>query len=603
MQRSNKRIQVLPPHVAERIAAGEVIERPASVVKELIENSLDAGATDIMITLEDGGKSLIEIIDNGSGIQPDDLATAIQRHATSKLQSLEDLDRIHTLGFRGEALPSIAAVSDLQILSKTANSNSAYELTGSTFSPLHEKNTIAPPKPVTFGHFINSTHGTRIRVQGLFSQVPARLKFMKSPAAEVSYVREWVERLALAHPETGFKLMSQDRTLLNLRPQSESERVKSVLSDGDECPILSETIDELHSRGFLLRVHWLQGLALPHTRRLAQVVNGRAVRDRLLQQAMLSAFRQSLLPGQFPAAALFIEIQPTLVDLNVHPTKTEIRFLRSQDLFHATQKAYEALLQRHGERVIVASAVQTARNNVLWSAQDSTPTQPRLDFGFQAPHPAASSTTPTPQPLSPLQELFSTSRWAGTLFNTYILYEKGDELILIDQHAADERIRYEQLRSRLSLKPEILGSQVLLIPEVVHFPAENRSEVESRIHYLEALGFEAELFSDEAILFRAIPSEWGTLMLKPRLKSLVDRLLALSDPSQHTSLDSAVFEALASEACHSAIRAGDRLLPEQIQSLFERLQRCEHPWNCPHGRPTIVRIQKSKFEEWFSRKL
>ena len=287
-----RRVQILDPQVAERIAAGEVIERPASVVKELVENSLDAGATEIAVNLEEGGKSLIEVLDNGHGMTPEDLSLCIQRHATSKLRTLDDLERILSLGFRGEALPSITAVSDVSLLSCSKNSDTTFQL--------NLKSMASAPKPeaVTFGHFLNSPHGTRIQARGLFSQVPARLKFLKSQNAEVAQVREWIERLALAHPATGFRLTSDGRTLLNLRPQTESERIRTLLGDGDDFPIVFAT--EETSAQLKIRAHWLQGLSTPQTRKLIQVVNGRSVRDRMLQQAMLAPFRQVLFQASFP---------------------------------------------------------------------------------------------------------------------------------------------------------------------------------------------------------------------------------------------------------------------------------------------------------------
>ncbi|MGZ3699864.1 MAG: DNA mismatch repair endonuclease MutL, partial [Bdellovibrionota bacterium] len=350
---SPARVKLLDPVVAERIAAGEVIERPSSVVKELVENSIDAGATEIAVVLSDGGKGLIEILDNGHGMQPEDLAICVQRHATSKLSSLQDLEKILTLGFRGEALPSIAAVSEMSILSRAQGAETAYEIREASARAVNPR-----PEAVTFGHFLNSPHGTRIRAAGLFSQVPARLKFLKSQGAEVSQVREWLERLALAHPKIGFRLVSDDRTVLTLKPQTEVERVRAILADGEDFPIVSAESERngFQDRGLTVRAHWVQGLSTPQTRRLVQVVNGRAVRDRMLQQALLAPFRQALLPGQFPAVALFIEISPAAIDVNVHPTKTELRFLDSRKVFHEVERLVDSLIAKHGAAGYTPSA-------------------------------------------------------------------------------------------------------------------------------------------------------------------------------------------------------------------------------------------------------
>ena len=324
-------IQILPPAVAERIAAGEVVERPSSVVKELVENALDAGATRLLVQLEDGGKQLISVTDNGHGMDPESLWLATRRHATSKLRALEDLDRLGSLGFRGEALPSIAAVADLTIVSRTAEASQAFEL-ALNFETAFAPERALEPRPVSFGRFLDAPHGTRIEARGLFSQVPARLKFLRSQGAEVAQVREWLERLAIARPETAFRLESDGRRILELEHGTARERIHAVLADGEDYPIVTEDSE-------LVTLHWIQGLSLPHARRLVQVVNGRAVRDRVLQQALLGGFRQSLLPGQFPAVALFVRTDPRELDVNVHPSKTEIRFLDTRKIFRAVEDA------------------------------------------------------------------------------------------------------------------------------------------------------------------------------------------------------------------------------------------------------------------------
>ncbi len=690
------RIQVLPPAVAERIAAGEVIERPASVVKELVENSLDAGASEVCVTLEDGGKALIEVMDNGSGMTPQELAIAPLRHATSKLRTLEDLEKIHTLGFRGEALPSVAAVAELSILSRREGGSEPHELLAG--EPGGRGMRV---QPVSFGHFLGKEHGTRIQARGLFSQVPARLKFLKAASSEVREVREWMERLALTHPAVRFRLLSEDRTVLDLRPGSEPERVAQVLADSGDYPVVSA---ESEAPGLRLRAHWVQGLAQGQMRKLLQIVNHRAVRDRVLQQAILQPFRQAMLPGQFPAVALFIDADPALLDVNVHPTKAEVRFLDSGRVFRAVSKLLEELVSRHGAPAHAAGASAGsnwggASAGPAWGGaayslqaqqghghapterwQPPTPAwRPLSLFGvpggspahsasssggaspFQgaesdvdlgapqtpwsgaaqsgagfpndpsgSPQTGASNTHPSDSGFVQADALESAGRMgvsvspvegltlAGTLFQTYLLYDLGQELVLIDQHAAHERIRYEKLRRRaLTRAPG--SSQQLLIPEPVSFPAEERSRLESRLGLLESLGFEAELFSENSLLFRAVPLEWGSFQLGIRLKGLVDRLLQVDDTAQSadgtpsnatdaeraaTLLDSALFEKLASEACHSAIRAGDRLDPQLAQSITRELfETCEHPWNCPHGRPTVVRVPRARFEEWFQRRV
>jgi DNA mismatch repair protein MutL len=596
-------IQVLAPAVAERIAAGEVIERPASVVKELVENSLDAGARFVQVSLADGGRETIEVLDNGHGMDPDNLALSVLRHATSKISRLDDLDHLRTLGFRGEALPSISAVAELTIISRAENSDTAYEL---ALGGIESRPAQLKPRATTYGRFVNTSHGTLVRAAGLFAQVPARLKFLKSSAAEVSAVREWLERLALAHPSVSFRFFSDDRKLLDLRPEEEASRVKSVLSPGENFTIATE---ERESEGIRVRMHWLQGLSLPHSRKLAQVVNGRAIRDRLLQQAMLVPFRQALLPGQFPALALFLELDPADLDVNAHPTKAEVRFREGRRIFAAVEKTTEALIGHYGAAAYVpeswsgfapgAAASSASDVPIDWSAAPAAQNQDAPLFRAAEPSLAATPGAPIGRTL---ETELQPGRFLGALFNTYLAYDLGSELVLIDQHAAHERVRYEALRSRVlgRAKPD---SQELLLPETARFSPEDLTRVEERLALFEQLGFHVEVFGENTLLFRSVPADWGTHELRVRLQGLLARVLEVPLEGSASSLliDSALFERLASEACHSSFRAGDRLEREESLHLVSRLLKSEHPWNCPHGRPTFVRIPRAKFEEWFQR--
>lgn len=584
------RIERLSPRVAEQIAAGEVIERPAAVVKELIENSLDAGATEISVRLEDGGKALIEVVDNGHGIAPDDLPLALARHATSKLRAIEDLEKLATLGFRGEALASIGAVSRLEVLSCSGDPGQTHRI-GLDHSTLELSR--ARPEAATFGHFLGSAHGTRIRSEGLFSQIPARLKFLKGAAAELSAVREWIERLALAHPKVGFKLTSDTRTLLELRPQSQEDRVRTIVAEGEDFPIV---VGESQAPGFSLKVYWIQGMSLPHTRNLVQLVNGRALRDRLIQQAILGPFRQALLPGKFPAACAFLEVDPGEIDVNVHPTKTEIRFLESRKVFVAFDQALSPLIQTHGSISYVGSSVGSGPE----------PGQAPLVFSASEDVPARASDLAQPHaPLHPALAGFTPGQFLGVLFRTYLAYDLGEEMGLVDQHAAHERIRFEALKARALSRAGSSDSQALLIPEVVRFEASVQEQLQERLQLLHELGFEAEIFGPGQLLFRAAPPEWGLHDLRVRLRNLLERLLALdateSAQPERVFLDEKLFEKLASEACRSSVRAGDRVEAWGAQALIEQLSRCEHPWNCPHGRPTVARVPKARFEDWFQR--
>lgn len=611
------RISILSPLVAEQIAAGEVVERPSSVVKELVENALDAGATEVSVRLEDGGKALIEVLDNGYGMGRRDLELAVLRHATSKIREVSDLERLATLGFRGEALPSIAACADLSILSRERNSSETYEWRNGEVSA------------ATFGNFHATKHGTRMQVRSLFSQIPARLKFLKSATGEVGAVREWMERLALTNPSVGFKLETEARTLLYYRAESEASRVARVLGDDGGYPVITEEVIE--AGAIRARIHWLQGATSPQMRKIIQAVNGRAVRDRLLNQAILTPFRQALLPGQFPWLALFLDVPPSLIDVNVHPTKTELRFLNASQIFRTIERLGESMIGKHGSvgfasqpggasragRVESALATYTenfrAESAAYTPSFFSTPAQ-SLDAISAPSSDRGTSSMGTPPFIPTMGHPFTPDRYVGAIFSTYLLYDLGTEMALIDQHAAHERIRFERLRARALRSAEGAESQSLLVPEVARFPAENRARIEARLPLLESLGFSAELFggneSHEQLLFRAIPAEWGAANLRTRLLTLVEKLGALEDseiPKDEAhrvlKLDEKLFEKLASEACHSAVRAGDRLDDETARTIVEALFECEHPWNCPHGRPTVARVPRTRFEEWFQRRV
>ncbi|MGK5088588.1 DNA mismatch repair endonuclease MutL [Bdellovibrionota bacterium FG-2] len=595
-------IKLLDPSVAEKIAAGEVIERPASVVKELVENSLDAGATEVRVLLEDGGKSLIEVLDNGFGMSASDLALSIQRHATSKLSTIQELETLHSLGFRGEALASIAAVTDISLLSTPQDGQGAYEIRGTSRN-------WSGPEPVTFGDYLGSPHGTRIQARGLFSQVPARLKFLKSQGAEVSQVRDWMERLAASHPQTGFRLLSETKTIFSVRSSSEAARIRAVLTDNSDSPMISVTEGPM-------RLHWLQGVSLPQARKIIQVVNGRATRDRMIQQAILGAFRQLLLPGQFPAIGVFIEVNPSELDVNVHPTKSEVRFLNSGKIFSAIHALVGSLVNRHGAPVHVPSShprfVFQARDTGAQAEPTSWLSPTLSDMPSSPPPPTDLSLSQTEPPAVAAPESnglgFSPGNYVGSLFNTYLLFDLGQELGLLDQHAAHERIRYEELHSRF-MTGEI-HSQALLIPESVPLPPsfnDNPQGLEKTMALLNATGFDVEGFGDQSLLFRGVPAGWGDRDLRVRLRNLVGRV---TEPELLTTLDAQsvlqderMFEALASQACHSSVRAGDKLETLEAQTLLKRLFQCKHPWNCPHGRPTLAKVPRARLEEWFLRRV
>jgi DNA mismatch repair protein MutL len=592
-----KKIQILPPLVAERIAAGEVIERPSSVVKELVENSIDAGATQIEVRLQKGGCDLIEVIDNGNGMSSEDLELSVCRHATSKISKFEDLSHLVSLGFRGEALPSIAAVASLKITSKTKGFET-FEVAVEHTAPKR-----AEARRVPNYNFLGSEHGTRITVTSLFSQIPARLKFLKSAGAETSAVREIIERLALTHPEIAFSLTSDDRKSISLPSETLQKRAERMLSDDNPFELLHTKLEGAWG----IEVIWLKGLSQPHTRSIFQIVNGRALRDRIVQQAILSPLRQSFLPGNFPSLVVKLDIPADEIDVNAHPTKSEIRFLDSKKIFALCHAAIERLLANSTPTESELSSVM----NPIYSQgsyphynptpamghyhpshqpelggftqpnfnQDAVPSNIENDFNFD--------TTPYGQ-------------YKGIWFSTYLVFEQNEEILLIDQHAAHERIRYEKLKNRV-LNREKVEEQELLVPEVIKMDADKVFQLREKLPLLQSMGFDCEAFSEESILVRSIPAVWGMNHLTLRLKNLLERLN--ENTGDHPVWDETLFEKVAMEACRSSFKAGDHMNEWSAIDLTKKLMQCEHPGNCPHGRVTFIKISRNKVDEWFNRKL
>lgn len=575
------KIRILPSLIAERIAAGEVVERPASVVKELCENAIDAGASAIEVRLSRGGTELIEVTDNGSGMPREDLELCIGRHATSKIREFEDLSRLNTLGFRGEALPSIASVAELSVVSRAEGSSTTHEirLAQSAAERVEARN-------VPNISFLGASHGTRVRVASLFSQIPARLKFLKSTGAETSAVREILERLALTHPEVAITLRNEDRSLLELPAESLKDRAVRMLANDNPFEVVETELPGAYS----IRVIWLKGLSLPHTRGLYQIVNGRALRDRTLQSAILNPLKQSFLPGNFPVCVVQIDLPPDELDVNVHPGKTEIRFLESRKIYALCDAAFERLIGRPAYR-----DAGPFPDPGFTPPQWNHPSTPYLSLSAEA-------TAAPVHPDSPQTFFDSTpiGEYRGVWFATYLAFEKDDRITLIDQHAAHERVRYEQIK-RGVLGKQGCETQQLLVPEVVKFPSERLLRIRPRLDWIQPLGFEAEVFGEESIVFRAIPSVWGSGSLPERLRNLIERLEHEDTGPGHPTWDEVLFEKIAMEACRSSFKAGDTLHEWSARDLVRKLYTCEHPGNCPHGRPTSITLSRNKVEEWFSR--
>jgi len=578
----------LPETTANRIAAGEVVERPAAAVKELVENALDAGARRIAITLEEGGIGRILVEDDGRGMDEADLELAVERHATSKLPDEAALFRIATLGFRGEALPSIGAVARLSLTSRPP-SGTAHAITVEG----GRKGAVMPAA---------GAPGTRIEVRDLFFATPARRAFLKSPRSEAEAAVETVERLAMAWPEVAFRLEVEGRTVLNLPPASQGERIAALLGpDFAAAAVPVEAGREGLSLGgqAALPTHHRATSAAQH-----MVVNRRPVRDKLLQTAVRVAYRELIPARRFAAAALFLDIPPEAVDVNVHPMKTELRFRDAEGV--------RGLLISALRRALAVGASGAAPPGL--AAPQGTPQQPGFAeapapiFGgwrpSSAPRPASRplplgfAPAPAPAPLPDFAEEGPLGRPLAQILETYVLAEAPDgALVLVDQHAAHERLTHEALHAQL-----IAGgvrAQPLLLPAVVELPGGDVARLLERAGDLARLGLEIEGFGPGAVLVRALPALLGA----PDPTALLRDLAAeLAEMGESLALEARLEAAVARLACHGSIRAGRRLTGAEMAALLRQMEATPRAATCSHGRPTVLRLGQAELEKLFGRR-
>ena len=582
-------IRQLPPNLINRIAAGEVVERPASVVKELVENAIDAGAARIDVVANGGGLSLIRVTDDGSGMDRDDLVLAIERHATSKLKD-DDLSHIVTLGFRGEALPSIAAVARLTITSRARGADQAHEIAvdGGRKGQL---------KPAAIGE------GTRIEVRDLFYATPARLKFMKSERAETAAITDVVKRLALANPEIAFSLSTGDRATLRLEPCPPGlldhglARLGRIL--GEE--FVTDALTVRAARGSLA-VEGFAGLATLHRpNSLGQhlVVNGRPVRDKLLAGAVRGGYGDLVPNGRHPMLALFLTLPPDEVDVNVHPAKTELRFRDAQAVRALIVTALHEALGGAQHRA-TASLSEQALSRMTRPVGVSMPN--RQAFGFadraQAPlSPVAAPSAVTHVETEGDAVAYPLGAARAQVHDTFIIAETENSLVIVDQHAAHERLVYERLKKAFANGG--LSRQMLLIPEVVELDAEAAERLAGAAADLERLGLVVEAFGQSAVIVREVPALLGQGNLQGLMRDLADELaegegsLVVSERLDHV---------LSTMACHGSVRAGRRLNATEMNALLRDMEETPFSGQCNHGRPTYVELKLSDIEKLFQRR-
>jgi DNA mismatch repair protein MutL len=618
-QTEKGRIRLLSDALVDQIAAGEVVERPASVVKELVENSLDAGAEKIRVEVRDGGAALIAVTDDGIGMSPAELPMALQRHATSKLSKAADLMRITSFGFRGEALPAIASVSRFRILSRVRGSDHGYEIRSEGGKLIREGEAGGP-------------EGTRIEVANLFESIPARRKFLKRPGTEWGHIADWLARLAMVRPDIHIEAQRDDRMAM-IWPacRDPRDRIAAILSEDDAASLLEVDRDfpACHIHAFISTPERTRA----NGKALYLFVNGRPVRDRLLRHALLEAYRDLLPRGRFPIGVVFLNMPPGTVDVNVHPAKWEVRFSDPQAIHRAIRHAVkDAMSSRRwlgGMRVPTDAPVASKDHPSFGKATPRMPGfdrpmagRPTLRTGAvlrdasgsddwvfatgsegtdQVADHAADSMPDNPPPPVPS---FADLPLLGQLRASYLLAESEDGLIVIDQHAAHERILYEGLR-RQWLESGV-ARQGLLIPETVTLTPTSLAAVEEALDLVLRLGFEIELFGEGAVLCRAIPAE----LAGQEAAGLVTELAAaLEEVDRGDEADVSAIRWLprldrlfATLACHSARRFGDRLPEAEQQAIISGLDTI--PWapTCPHGRPVAILIPHTDLELRFRRR-
>ena len=577
------RITRLPDDLANQIAAGEVVERPASVVKELVENAIDAQATRVSITVEYGGKKLIRVEDDGVGMDPGDARLCLERHATSKIQRADDLGAIVTLGFRGEALPSIASVSHFRLRTRARGSESGTEIRVNAGLIESEVEAGGP-------------EGTMVEVADLFYNLPARRKFLKSDAAEAAQVSRFVTQLALCYPEVGFTLVSSGRKILAVPPvTSLSDRLYQIYGDRQDLIPVAREFGGLRLHGFIAALAEQGPVRGPQH----VFVNRRIVKDRTIAHAILDAYSVATNKERSPEVHLFLEIAPDRVDVNVHPTKAEVRF-REQSLIHETVR--HALGDALGRGPVPELTLRTtdvmpgrpmqpsipgALQGGSFPSRWTPPTSPS-PATWSSPSPAAveNPTTPTVRPMIAL----------GQFRDTFIIAMDDEGLCIIDQHVAHERVLFERIMQKLSTQS--LESQRLLIPVVLELAAAERAALVAKAEALARFGFEIEEFGGDSIKVTSVPALLPANECDAALRALADDLEGLD---RGLRIEDALKQIAATTACHAAVKAHYPLTLEKMHHILEELRATAYSTVCPHGRPVMLRITRREIEKNFDR--
>ena len=580
-------IRLLPPEVASQIAAGEVVERPASVVKELLENALDASAKSVSVTIGAAGRTLIQVADDGCGIPADELPLAVARYATSKLARAEELFAISTLGFRGEALASIGSVARLTITSRTADSAAG--------ARLHVEGGATGRVEI-----IGAPVGTLVRAEDLFYNVPARLKFLKKDMTERRAIDALLARYALAYPHVRIKLTEGKTSSLQTSGDGDQRAILAALYGVEVGKQMLEVLAEetgMKLTGFISPT----ALTRSNRREITFFINGRWVQNVPLSAALLQAYHTLLMVGRYPLAVLFLEVEPAEVDVNVHPAKAEVRFREQDRVFSFVQRAVRrALLAYTPVSQVAPTLWGTPAKQVdpAWSfaSDQSSVNSDQLPVGTEPPEVPPPSLLPSP-PAPPLHSPpVPLLRLIGQIGATYLVAEGPDGLYLIDQHAAHERVLFEKLMAQHNLK--IIPSQALLTPAVIHLPSQSTETLVSNLPILQHFGFKVEPFGPNTFQVRAVPLLFVDSDPSAALRAVVEDF-----EEDETPLQAEVEARVAGRVCKRlAVKAGQVLSPEEQRALLNDLETCASPRTCPHGRPTMIHLSVDMLERQFGRR-
>ena len=613
-------IHVLEKKVADKIAAGEVIDRPVSIIKELLENSIDAGADNITVEIKNGGKSYIRVTDNGCGISPEDIETAFKRHATSKISSVKDLDSIITLGFRGEALASICAVSRVELISKTSENKIGRRI-------------VTEGSEIIVNEGCGCPDGTTVSVRDLFYNVPARKKFLSSDNGESRRIIDMVSRIALSYPDIRITLINGRSKVFSTQGRGNifNSRVSIYGNDTgrDLLPVESR-------RGEYLLKGYISAPSASSSSRSRQIfcVNGRVVSSKVIERAVDDAYHDKLFHGRYPAAFLFLSMPPSKLDVNIHPTKKEVRFdddfevrdfisssvrnaldsmealpqIRAEDIKPAVPKASQTVEKEPGtseentfkpqnvkkepeEQIDIKDMLHSLRQKSV--SQHETVLKEDKVTELKNEDRAEIPEVKTPEFSARIPD-FTGLECFGSIFNTYILASDGTDFYLIDQHAAHERIFYEKLLNQYTSSQKAM--QRLLVPINVSVPAHIPETESDWIGCLRNMGYDIEYFGNKTYIVREIPAFMELAEAEDFLKDVFMQLEEKPDLTDRKSLDRIIMR-----SCKSAVKGGDHLTFEEIKALLKDLNGCENPFSCPHGRPTFVRMTKYEIEKMFKR--